>query len=103
MDELKVLKAISNETRLQILKWLKDPTENFEPQSHSLSTNNFLGGVCVASIKKKVGLSQSTVSIYLSLLHESGLLEAKNIGQWTYYRRNQEAVEKLADWLKFDL
>lgn len=52
MDELKVLKAISNETRLQILKWLKDPTENFEPQSHSLSTNNFLGGVCVASIKK---------------------------------------------------
>lgn len=103
MEEIKILKALSNETRLQIFKWLKEPEENFEPQSHSLSTHNFIGGVCVASIQKKVDLSQSTVSNFMSMLHKSGLLEAKKIGQWTYYRRNEEMVRKLAGWIKDDL
>ncbi|MEI2467002.1 ArsR/SmtB family transcription factor [Niallia taxi] len=103
MEDTKIFKALSNQTRVQILDWLKNPEKNFEPQTHSLTTANFEGGVCVASIQKKVDLSQSTVSNFLSMLHKSGLLEAKKIGQWTYYRRNEETIRKLSKWIKEEL
>jgi len=38
MDMIDISKALSNETRLNILRWLKEPYENFPPQGGSLGT-----------------------------------------------------------------
>ncbi len=100
MELLKVFKALSNETRLQIMQWLKDPEMYFpKPQNGDIHED----GVCVRDIQKKVGLSQSTVSLYLSSLQEAGLIKAKRIGQFTYYKRDEENIKKIVEWLKRDL
>lgn len=93
MDCIDVFKALSNKTRLQILQWLKDPDVHFLPQEHASFTEV---GVCVGQIQQKCGLSQSTVSEYLTLLQKAGLLQATRVGQWTYYKRNEEAFAHLS-------
>ena len=32
MDKIEIFKALSNETRLSIIEWLKEPEKNFPPQ-----------------------------------------------------------------------
>jgi DNA-binding transcriptional ArsR family regulator len=100
MDLLEVFKALSNDTRLQIIQWLKNPEVHFpKPQNANIHED----GVCVSDIQKKVGLSQSTVSLYLSMLQKAGLIKAKRIGQWTYYKRDEENIKKIVDLLAKDL
>ncbi|WP_425491913.1 ArsR/SmtB family transcription factor [Kaustia mangrovi] len=43
-------------------------------------------------IQEKAGLSQSTVSNYMGLLRQAGLVRAERHGQWTFYRRDEEAI-----------
>lgn len=93
MDCLEIFKALSNKTRLQILQWLKDPNMYFQPQEHASFAEV---GVCVGQIQQKCGISQSTVSEYLTILQKAGLLQATRIGQWTYYKRNEEAFAALS-------
>jgi DNA-binding transcriptional ArsR family regulator len=103
MDYTSIFKALSNETRLQILQWLKDPEQHFQDAvTHSLE-QDFSGGVCVGTIQEKTGLSQSTTSQYLSMLLRAGLLEAKRCGQWTYYRRNEGTLHQLSNWIGNEL
>jgi len=92
MDQVEIFKALSNKTRLQILYWLKDPEHNFPEQIE----NGFEAGVCVGQIQRKAGLTQSTVSEYLSVLQRAGLVKSTRVGQWTYYQRNEEAFETLS-------
>lgn len=100
MELLDVFKALSNETRLQILQWLKNPEQHFPTTQHE---DIHEVGVCVSNIQKKVGLSQSTVSLYLSMLQNAGLIKAKRIGQWTYYKRDEENIRKIIDLLSREL
>jgi ArsR family transcriptional regulator len=93
MDQVEVFKALSNKTRLQILNWLKTPAEHFPGQPNPDFENL---GVCVGQIQVKSGLTQSTISEYLSILQRTNLVTAKRVGQWTYYKRNEEAFEKLS-------
>lgn len=96
MDQLKrQLKALNNDTRLKILAWLKDPYAHFPP--HYESGLSFNVGVCVAFIQDKAGISQSTTSQYMSLLHQAGFVVPTRIGKWTYYRRDEE---KIAEFMK---
>lgn len=90
-DQLTVLKALSNDARLRILEWLKDPKRNFGRQDVGDFDRD---GVCVSVIQRKSGLSQSTVSSYLALLTRAGLVKAKRVGQWTYYRRDEGAIRR---------
>jgi DNA-binding transcriptional ArsR family regulator len=100
MELLEVFKALSNETRLQIVQWLKEPELHFpKPRYGDIHED----GVCVSDIQKKVGLSQSTVSLYLSMLQKAGLIKAKRIGQFTYYKRDEENIKKVMEWLSRDL
>ena len=92
IDMIEISKALSNETRLNILKWLKSPEENFPPQ-----------GGCVSSIQAKANLSPSTVSNYLDTLQRAGLLLSERHGKWTYYRRNEETIKALAEFVKEEL
>lgn len=103
MDQVKIFKALGNETRLNILLWLKDPGKNFEPQIHLSVMDDFKEGVCVGAIKKRAGLSQSTISGFLSILEEAGLVESRNIGQYTYFRRNEQTIKEIAAWMKMEL
>ncbi|WP_304622444.1 ArsR/SmtB family transcription factor [Desertivirga brevis] len=96
MEPVEIFKALSNKTRLQILQWLKDPELNFPEQAEF----GYGQGVCVGQIQKKAGLSQSTVSEYLSLLQKAGLVKAQRVGQWTYYHRNEEAFAVLSELMK---
>jgi DNA-binding transcriptional ArsR family regulator len=100
MDTKDVFKALSNETRLQILHWLKDPETNF-PVEEEVDCRTV--GVCVTSIQKKTGLAQSTVSHYLSMLEATGLVVSTRQGQCTYYRRNEEAFSKLVSLVATEL
>jgi ArsR family transcriptional regulator len=92
MDQVEVFKALSNKTRLQILAWLKEPEKHFPVQD---GYANDVPGICVGHIQQKCGLTQSTVSEYLSLLQRVGLVTATRVGQWTYYKRNEEGFKNL--------
>lgn len=91
MKIITVLKALSNEKRLNILQWLKEPKKNFK----SLHCDIEKDGVCVGLIEEKIGLSQSTVSQYLMLLQQAGLIITERRGQWTYCKRNEKQIKEL--------
>ena len=95
---LDIFKALSNETRLHILQWLKTPDENF-PKKGCVSEEEdaaLQGAVCVCAIGEKAGISQSTVSQYLETMERAGLLTLVRRGKWTYYRRNEETLRALS-------
>lgn len=97
MEQVDIFKALSNKTRLQILEWLKDPKTNFPDQEDHAGYEH---GVCVGQIQLKAKLTQSTVSEYLSILQRAGFVESTRLGQWTYYKRNDEAFENLSKLIK---
>ncbi len=100
MDQVEIFKALSNKTRLQILQWLKSPEAHFEPQPNADFDKT---GVCVGQIQQKSGLTQSTISAYLSLLQRVGLVEVTRIGQWTFYKRNEAGFKKLHNIVNTEL
>ena len=89
MDIDTQLKALNNSTRRKILEWLKMPDENFRSHESGLS---FEVGICVAYIQEKAGISQSTTSQYMSILHRAGFVIPTRIGKWTYYKRDEEKI-----------
>lgn len=97
MDQLEIFKALSNKVRLQILNWLKEPEINFPGHP------SFEDGVCVGQIQKKCGLTQSTVSEYLAILQRAGLVTSTRVGQWTYYKRNEETFKVLSEVVQSEI
>lgn len=67
-DLLNVFKALSEETRLRILKLLEN------------------GELCVCDIFTALEISQPKVSFHLNVLKEAGLLKDRKQGRWTHYR-----------------
>ncbi len=88
MNVDKAIAALNNPVRRKILDWLK-VRSNFPP---ALPEHADLEGVCVAYIQEKAGLSQSTISNYMGLLKEAGLVISERHGQFTFYRRDEEAI-----------
>ena len=89
MQEVDVFKAIANERRLQILDWLKDPRAHFPPQAHGDLVED---GVCALLIAEKLGITQATLSEHMRVLTQAGLLRARRIKQWTFYRRDEDRI-----------
>jgi ArsR family transcriptional regulator len=83
------LSALDNDRRLQILEWLKEPTRHFRPQVDGDLVED---GVCGVLIAEKLGVSQPTVSEHMRVLVAAGLVDAKRIKQWTFYKRNEKAI-----------
>lgn len=96
MNIIPLLKALSNEKRLKVLQWLKEPQKHFSSSHCDIEKD----GVCVGLIEEKIGLSQSTVSQYLMLLQQVGLITTERRGQWTYCKRNEKAIKMLIEELK---
>jgi len=97
MEKDEILKAIAHPTRMEILNWLKKPEEHFSTQEHP-----FEMGVC-ASQFERCGLSQSTVSAHLATLNRAGLVTTRRVGQWIFYKRNEETIAAFLQQLTQDL
>lgn len=100
MNPIEVFKAISNESRLQILQWLKEPYVHFKPHE---GVDMKEVGVCVSQITDKLNMTQSTASQYLTILQRAGLITTKRIGKFTYYQRDEEAIKQLARFMMNDM
>lgn len=87
---LRILKALASETRLTILEWLKDPVVHFPPQIDGDLTQD---GVCADFIREKLSIAAATASRHLTLLTDAGLLTATRKKGWTFYRRNEQAIQ----------
>jgi DNA-binding transcriptional ArsR family regulator len=88
MDMDAIHKALANPVRRQILTWLKSPGEYFSMQEHPLDI-----GVCAGLIDQRAGLSQSTVSAHLATLQRAGLVTSRRVGQWIFFKRNEETIQ----------
>ncbi len=95
----KAIAALNNPIRRKILNWLKDRS-NFPP---ALPEHADLEGVCVGYIQEKACLSQSTISNYMGLLKEAGLVIAERHGQFTFYRRDEDAINSFLNDVEKEL
>ena len=66
-DLLNVFKALSEETRLRIVKLLEN------------------GELCVCDIVAALDMIQPKVSFHLAVLKEAGLIKDRKQGKWTHY------------------
>jgi DNA-binding transcriptional ArsR family regulator len=83
------LRALSNDRRLAILRWLKEPRAHFPPQ---VDGDLVRDGVCGLLIARKLGVSQPTASQHLHVLARAGLVTGRRIKQWTFYRRDEKRI-----------
>jgi len=78
---LKTTKALSDRTRLRILRLLSG------------------GELCVCQVVAALQLAPSTVSRHLSLLEDAGLVAMRRNGRWAYYRLPAARQEGIWTWL----
>ncbi|MGC8736004.1 MAG: ArsR/SmtB family transcription factor [Dissulfurimicrobium sp.] len=71
---MKILKALSDETRLRIIKLLED------------------GEHCVCDIVAALDMVQPKVSFHLGVLKEAGLIKDRKDGKWSYYSLNDADI-----------
>jgi DNA-binding transcriptional ArsR family regulator len=86
------LRALANDRRLQVLEWLKDPQRHFRPQ---VDGDLVKDGVCAVLLAEKLGISQPTLSEHMRILSHAGLVRAKRIKQWTFYRRDEARIREV--------
>ena len=89
-DLVVMFKALGHPTRLAILGWLKEP-ESFPPQDLPAADV----GVCLKHIQARAEVSQSTASQFMATLQRAGLVTCTRVGQWSHYRRDEEAIAAL--------
>jgi len=83
-DFLNITKALSDESRIRILMFLRG------------------GELCVCQIIEMLGLAPSTVSKHMAILVQAGLVECRKNGKWHYYRLSgEEAPVPVQDALKW--
>jgi DNA-binding transcriptional ArsR family regulator len=86
------LRALANERRLQILEWLKNPRKHFPPQ---VDGDLVKDGVCGVLIARKLAITQPTASEHLNILVRAGIIRGKRIKQWTFYQRDETAIQRV--------
>jgi DNA-binding transcriptional ArsR family regulator len=87
MDINKICKALASPLRRDILAWLKAPSAHFGEQYMPFSN-----GVSAGQIHERCGVSKSTVSTHLAILHNAGLVTSLRVGQWVFFKRNEDVV-----------
>ncbi len=84
-DLVKLFKALSDPTRLEILVRLSD------------------GDLCVGALAYRLGVTHSAVSQHLRVLREAGLVEGQRRGPRVHYAVRREQVraasEQVSEWL----
>jgi len=100
MNDADLFAALASARRLQVLEWLKDPRSNFPPQRDGDLVND---GVCVLFIADKLGVTQPTATSHLQRLARAGLVSSRRIGQWTFYKRDEDAIAAMKQRIAADL
>jgi ArsR family transcriptional regulator len=90
-DLNRILNAIADPTRRRILQALKE---------HGGCSIDKQVGLCASDIERRIRLSQPTISHHMAVLTKAGLVEAKKIGLWRWYRRNEAALREIVRTLK---
>jgi ArsR family transcriptional regulator len=71
---LQVFKALSDETRLRILKLLEH------------------GELCVCDVVAALDIIQPKISFHLGVLREAGLVKDRRVGKWIHYRLDDSDI-----------
>ena len=71
-----IFKALSDETRLQILSLMK------------------VGEICVCDIVATLNMTQPNISFHLNMLKEAGLIKDRKDGRWVHYSLNDSDMFK---------
>lgn len=87
LDLDEIIKALAHPVRREILQWLKEPEKHFADQEHPLEL-----GVCAGKFER-CGLSQSSVSAHLATLQRANLVTSRKVGQWSFFKRNEEVIQ----------
>lgn len=95
-DRSEQIKALSSESRLEIMRLLIAPGEEF---AHQESADPAETGVCMNLIAERLGVSQPTVSRHIDLLRRAGFLTVKRQQKWSYCQRDEEALRDYHLWL----
>jgi len=92
MDLDLVFKALASSRRRGILHWLVAPKQHFPPQRDG---DLIKDGVCGLLIARKLHVSQPTASDHLNIMVRAGMLRAKRIKQWTFYKRDERVINRI--------
>lgn len=57
-------------------------------------------GLCICDLESELKLSQPTITHHIQVLREAGLVKTQKIGRWLYCRRDEEALDRLGEWLR---
>ncbi|AXA55240.1 ArsR/SmtB family transcription factor [Pseudomonas thivervalensis] len=98
LDLDEIIKALAHPVRRDILNWLKDPKVQFPDQLH-----NHEFGICAGQIDQRCGLSQSTVSAHLAVLQRAGLITSQKVGQWHFFKRNEDVIQQFLKQMSQEL
>ena len=79
MDDIKILQAVAEPTRLAIVRQLAAD-----------------GEICACDFTDCCGVSQPTVSHHLKVLREAGVVSGERRGTWIYYRLEPRAAARIA-------
>ena len=77
-----VFKAFCDERRQQILEILRE------------------GEKCACVLIDKLGMPQSSLAYHMKILCDSGIVESREDGKWTYYRISRQNSQMALDLLK---
>jgi ArsR family transcriptional regulator len=80
-DYTKILKALSDDTRIQIFEMLRG------------------GTLCACKILEKLNITQPTLSHHMKVLCDCGLVQAEREWKWTYYSLVCPKLNELIDFL----
>ena len=90
---IKGLRALANPTRLRVLELLRDPSK--VPGPHALLNDGRVTGVTAKALLKQLRCKQPTLNEHMEVLIREGLVEARRVGRWVVYTRDEERIRQL--------
>jgi len=78
----KFMKALSDETRLEIIDLLGD------------------GEMCACALLDQFEITQPTLSYHMKMLKDCGLVDSRKDGIWVKYSVNHEKLDELKDFFQ---
>ncbi len=82
-EYVRVFKAFCDDKRMSVLRMLKEGEE------------------CACRLLENLDICQSSLSYHMKILVESGVVESRQDGKWTYYKISKEGSRRAIDYLNF--
>ncbi|MEI6001057.1 helix-turn-helix transcriptional regulator [Paraburkholderia bengalensis] len=98
IDVTLIHKALANPIRREILHWLRTPEVYFPDQEIPLEL-----GVYAATIDRRCGLAQSTVSAHFSVLTRAGLVTSRRVSASVCFKRNKIVLRAFVQHMNAEL